>query len=309
MLEDADDALLAEIEPVLTLGIHHEQQHQELLVTDIKHVFCAESALSSLSAKRSESETSEGRGSQHFVEFDEATALIGHEGDGLFLRQRRTAASRARSRVFALASRLVTNGEYLAFMEAGGYARSEFWLSLGWTTVNEQRWQAPLYWEKRDGAGGISPSPAFDRSMNPNRSRTSAISRPTLTRIGTARVFRRSSNGNAPRPVCRSKETSSTSERFHPAPAVAASDASALAPNVRRRLGMDAQRLSPLPRLSRRSRRARRIQRQVHVQPDGPARRFLRDLAQSHIRPTYRNFFQPEKRWQFTGIRLARDLA
>ena len=46
----------------------------------------------------------------------------------------------------------ITNGEYLAFMEAGGYTRPEFWLSLGWTTVNEQRWQAPLYWVQRDGA-------------------------------------------------------------------------------------------------------------------------------------------------------------
>ena len=52
---------------------------------------------------------------------------------------------------FALASRPVTNGEYLEFMEGGGYTRPEFWLSLGWTTVNEQRWEAPLYWEKRDG--------------------------------------------------------------------------------------------------------------------------------------------------------------
>ena len=53
---------------------------------------------------------------------------------------------------FPWPSRPVTNGEYLAFIEDNGYSRPEFWLSLGWMTVNEQRWQAPLYWTKRDGA-------------------------------------------------------------------------------------------------------------------------------------------------------------
>ena len=53
---------------------------------------------------------------------------------------------------FSLGSRLVTCGEYLRFIEAGGYQQPEFWLSLGWMTVNEQRWEAPLYWEKRDGS-------------------------------------------------------------------------------------------------------------------------------------------------------------
>ena len=88
--------------------------------------------------------------------------------------------------------------------------------------------------------------------------------------------------GTRCRRSCRSKATSSTRERFHPAPAGARTDNGRAAANVWRRLGMDAQRLPPLPRLSRRARRARRVQRQIHVQPDGAPRRILRDLAQSH---------------------------
>jgi hypothetical protein len=114
LLSGADDKALAEIEPLIILGIHHEQQHQELL------------------------------------NFTEAIVDIGHDGSG-FSYDNEGPRHRALIPAFALASRPVTNGEYLEFIEAGGYTRPEFWLSLGWTTVNEQRWQAPLYWSKSEG--------------------------------------------------------------------------------------------------------------------------------------------------------------
>ena len=149
LLEEADDALLTEIEPVLTLGLHHEQQHQELLVTDIKHVF-AQNPLYPVFHSADASRPERSVAPQRFIEFDEAIQMIGHEGAN-FSYDNESPRHRALVLPFSLSNRLITNGEYLEFMEAGGYSRPEFWLSLGWTTVNEQRWRAPLYWEERDG--------------------------------------------------------------------------------------------------------------------------------------------------------------
>ena len=150
LLSDADDKLLDEIEPIVILGIHHEQQHQELLVTDIKHVF-AQNPLHPVFRERKIDIVSAKPAPLSFVEFDEAIVEIGHNGNE-FSYDNEGPRHRALVLPFSLATRPITNGEYIAFIEDNGYARSEFWLSLGWTTVNEQRWQAPLYWEKCDGA-------------------------------------------------------------------------------------------------------------------------------------------------------------
>src|SRR4051812_10656446 len=151
LLVQADEALLAELEPVLTLGLHHEQQHQELLLTDIKHVFSQNPLYPVFEAAASSLEIAGTVAPQQFVEFDEATVSIGHSGSA-FAYDNEGPRHRALVLPFSLSNRLITNGEYLAFIEAGGYSRAEHWLSLGWTTVNEQRWQAPLYWVERDGA-------------------------------------------------------------------------------------------------------------------------------------------------------------
>jgi ergothioneine biosynthesis protein EgtB len=160
VLSDAGEKLLDEIEPILVLGIHHEQQHQELLITDIKHVF-AQNPLYPVfregkgqapgAPKISTESLPRPRDPYHFVDFDQATVEIGHDGRG-FAYDNEGPRHQALVLPFSLASRPVTNGEYMAFIEDNGYARPEFWLSLGWMTINEQRWQAPLYWTKRDGA-------------------------------------------------------------------------------------------------------------------------------------------------------------
>ena len=250
----------------------------------------AEPALSgfSASARRRQS----GARSRRSVSsnFDEATIEIGHDGDG-FTYDNEGPRHRALVPAFSLANRPVTNGEYLAFIEAGGYARPEFWLSFGWTTVNEQRWQAPLYWMKRDGAGGISHFPACARSTKPSRSRTSAISKPTRSRTGAARGCRPNSNGNAPPPDLPIEGNFVDTRALSSRAGCRLRRNEKAAANVWRRLGMDAQRLSPLPRLSRRARRARRIQRQIHVQPDGAARRIVRHIARAtSARPTAISF-------------------
>ncbi|MFN2541348.1 MAG: ergothioneine biosynthesis protein EgtB, partial [Chthoniobacterales bacterium] len=155
LISDADEDLYREIEPILTLGIHHEQQHQELLVTDIKHVFAQNPLYPVYRVAQASSLRSEEGGKLEacptfFVDFDETTMEIGHDGRG-FSYDNEGPRHRALVPAFSLADRPVTNREYLEFIEAGGYTRSEFWLSLGWMTVNEQRWRAPLYWMERDG--------------------------------------------------------------------------------------------------------------------------------------------------------------
>ena len=148
LLTDANAQLLDELAPLIELGIHHEQQHQELFVTDIKHVF-AQNPLYPVFRKADRT-----RGDVkpiQFVEFDKAMVLIGHSGPS-FSYDNEGPQHQALVGPFSLASRPVTNGEFRAFIEAGGYSHPEYWLSLGWTTVNEQRWNAPLYWTKRDGA-------------------------------------------------------------------------------------------------------------------------------------------------------------
>src|SRR6476659_2653426 len=157
LLDESDEARLAEIEPIVTLGLHHEQQHQELLLTDIKHVLVQNPlcpVFQPAAAVRSESTIPATVAPQRFIDFEESTIAVGHEGSG-FSYDNEGPRHRALVLPFSLSNRLITNGEYLEFMEAGGYTRPEFWLSLGWTTVNDPAaagWRAPLYWIERDGA-------------------------------------------------------------------------------------------------------------------------------------------------------------
>jgi ergothioneine biosynthesis protein EgtB len=313
LLGEADDALLAEIEPVLTLGLHHEQQHQELLITDIKHVFSQNPLYPVFREATSEPKT--GRvAPQHFVEFGEAIVPIGHDGSG-FSYDNEGPRHRALVPAFALSNRLITNGEYLAFMEAGGYARPEFWLSLGWTTVNEQRWQAPLYWVQRDGAwwnftlSGFRPVNDAEPVTHLSYFEADAYANWDGARLPTEFEWEHAAaelsiEGNFV-----------DTERFHPAPA-AEGDGSSSSRNggaaLKQMLGdvWEWTRSAYLPYPGYRAvpgalgeYNGKFMCNQMVLRGGSCA------TSRDHIRPTYRNFFQPEKRWQFTGIRLARDLS
>jgi ergothioneine biosynthesis protein EgtB len=306
LLEDADAALLSEIEPVLTLGIHHEQQHQELLVTDIKHVFSQNPLFPVFQPDTAASEISK-VAPQRFVEFDEATVLIGHDGAG-FSYDNEGPRHRALVPAFSLSNRLITNGEYLAFMEAGGYARSEFWLSLGWTTVNEQRWQAPLYWVQRDGAwwnftlSGFRPINESEPVTHVSYFEADAYANWDGARLPTEFEWEHVASEL---PI---EGNFVDAQRFHPAAAVGTNDANALL-----QMFGDAWQWTRSAYLPYPGYRAvpgalgeyngKFMCNQMVLRGGSCA------TSRSHIRATYRNFFQPEKRWQFTGIRLARDPA
>jgi ergothioneine biosynthesis protein EgtB len=306
LLEEADEALLSEIEPILTLGIHHEQQHQELLITDIKHVFSQNPLFPVFQPNAAASETSK-IAPQHFVEFDEATVLIGHDGAG-FSYDNEGPRHRALVPAFSLSNRLITNGEYLAFMEAGGYTRPEFWLSLGWTTVNGERWQAPLYWVQRDGAwwnftlSGFRPVNESEPVTHVSYFEADAYANWDGARLPTEFEWEHAAS------ELPSEGNFVDAQLFHPAPAAGANDASALL-----QMFGDAWQWTRSAYLPYPGYRAvpgalgeyngKFMCNQMVLRGGSCA------TSRSHIRPTYRNFFQPEKRWQFTGIRLARDPA
>src|SRR5437763_8340265 len=311
LVASASEGLLDEVDPIITLGIHHEQQHQELLVTDIKHVF-AQNPLHPIFRKVAqvsnlrtvEDGKLEPCPTLSFVDFEETIATIGHDGPD-FSYDNEGPRHRALVPKFSLASRPVTCGEYQRFIEADGYKRPEFWLSLGWMTVNEQRWDAPLYWEKRDGAwwhftlSGFRPVDGNEPVTHVSYFEADAFANFSGARLPTEFEWERAVQGET------IEGNFVESERFHPAPARESVGLMQIFGDV---WEWTRSSYSPFPGY-----RAApgalgeyngKFMCNQYVLRGGSCA-----TSQSHIRVTYRNFFQPEKRWQFTGIRLARDAA
>jgi ergothioneine biosynthesis protein EgtB len=148
-VDDAMIELLAEGSApagLVELGLHHEQQHQELLLMDIKHVLSCSSLLPAYDEQKlPPGDEVVGEGFAHPGGIEE----IGHAGDG-FAFDNETPRHRVLLEPFALAPRPVTNGEWLAFIDDDGYRRPELWLSDGWHTVQAEGWEAPLYWLRSD---------------------------------------------------------------------------------------------------------------------------------------------------------------
>jgi ergothioneine biosynthesis protein EgtB len=303
LLSTADEKLLEEIEPILILGIHHEQQHQELLLTDIKHVF-AQNPLHPVFRERKIEETRAKTMPMRFLDFEEETVEVGHDGRG-FAYDNESPRHRVLVPAFSLASRPVMNGQYVEFIEDNGYARSELWLSLGWMTVNEQGWQAPLYWTKRDGRWWNFTLSGF-RSVDENEPVThvsyfeaDAYANWAGARLPTEFEWERAAFD------CPIEGNFVETERFHPQGLVASTES-----RLHQMFGdvweWTRSAYAPYPG--------------YHAAPGALGEyngKFMCNqyvlrggscaTSRTHIRRTYRNFFQPEKRWQFTGIRLARD--
>jgi ergothioneine biosynthesis protein EgtB len=133
---------------LLELGLHHEQQHQELLLMDAKHMLSLNPQRPAYAASFVPAAKRAVR--QGWREYEGGLAEIGHAGDG-FGFDNEAPRHRIWLDPFALATRLVTCEEFAAFMDDGGYQRPEFWLSAGWDCVTQRGWRAPLYWEKVGG--------------------------------------------------------------------------------------------------------------------------------------------------------------
>ena len=321
LLNQANEKLFEKIAPLIILGIHHEQQHQELLITDIKHVLAQNPLHPVFKKGRARSPSASADRPRRFIEFDEGVVEIGHNGSG-FSYDNEGPRHRALVLAFSLADRLITNGEYLEFMADHGYSRPEFWLSLGWQTVNEQRWEAPLYWEKRDGEwsnftlSGFRPVGKDEPVTHLSYFEADAFANWSGARLPTEFEWERAAaeieiDGNFVE-----------SERFHPA-AIPPMPSPQSSPSGRG--GREAPSEGELHQMFgdvwEWSRSSYSPYPGYRAEPGALGEyngKFMCNqyvlrggscaTSRTHIRKTYRNFFQPDKRWQFTGIRLARDL-
>jgi ergothioneine biosynthesis protein EgtB len=301
LVNDASDAEFADIQPLLRLGLNHEQQHQELILTDIKHAFASNPTYPVYQSR----ETPLSRrlpDEMSWISFpEEGVRWIGHEGDSFSFdnecpRHRRFVDS------FELSTRLVTNAEYLRFIEDGGYLRPEFWLSDGWEASRSENWDAPLYWVRSAGGWSIMTLSGL-RELDPAEpvchvshyeadayARWLGVRLPTETEWESA-ASQSQLSGNF-----------LESERFHPSPAPPAQAVSQFFGDLWEWTGSA---YLPYPGFHPVSGalgeyNGKFMSNKMVLRGGSCA------TPQSHIRLTYRNFFTPETRWQFSGIRLAR---
>ncbi|HEX5861011.1 MAG TPA: ergothioneine biosynthesis protein EgtB, partial [Nocardioides sp.] len=142
-----DGGSLDKVTPIIELGFHHEQQHQELLLMDIKHVLSVNPLQPVYAGRPSEPSEPDPLG---WVDFEGGLVEIGHEGAGFCFDNELPRHSQWLE-PYRLADRLTTNAEWLDFIRDGGYERPDLWLSDGWAKVQEEHWRAPFYWTDVDG--------------------------------------------------------------------------------------------------------------------------------------------------------------
>ncbi|MCW2753233.1 MAG: hypothetical protein JWQ32_644 [Marmoricola sp.] len=147
LMASVDSGTIEKLTPTIELGFHHEQQHQELLLMDIKHVLSMNPMRPAYAGSPSATSTPDALG---WVEVTGGLVEIGHPGAG-FSFDNELPQHQTWLNPYRLADRLTTNGEWLEFMADGGYARPELWLSDGWARVKAEGWEAPFYWEQVDG--------------------------------------------------------------------------------------------------------------------------------------------------------------
>lgn len=148
LIKDATDEQYEKWGPIIEIGIHHEQQHQELLMTDLKYMF-SQNPLDPV-YKNVDRPKARSIPEISWIGFEEGVYDVGHDGKG-FGYDNEFPRHKTYIHDFELASRLVTNGEYLEFMEAGTYSEPKWWLDEGFSTIRDEGWKAPLHWRKVDG--------------------------------------------------------------------------------------------------------------------------------------------------------------
>lgn len=287
---------------LVELGLHHEQQHQELLLTDIKHVLSC-NPLHPAMIDRPPAQADAAAAPLEFLPGPEGVTEIGATGNA-FCFDNETPRHRTLLRPHTLASRPVTNGEYRDFIRDGGYEKPDLWLSDGWATINEQGWRRPLYWSEdlthEFTLAGDQPIDDAAPVAHVSYYEADACARWAGARLPTEAEWE---SAAANQPIA---GNFMDSRRWHPAVA------GAMAEGSDRQLYGDvwewtASPYAPYPGFkplagSLGEYNGKFMCNQMVVRGGSCA------TPADHIRPTYRSFFYPDARWQFFGFRLARDL-
>ncbi len=301
-LSDLSAEALDRVAPIVILGINHEQQHQELLLTDLKYAFGWNPTRP---VYRSFGDDRTTAASMRWLEGRDGVQRIGFEGQGFSFDN-----ESPRHRVFiephAIASRPATNGEFLAFMEGGGYDRPEFWLSDGWAAKIAGAWSSPLYWERRGAAwetftlGGLKPLDASEPVVHISFYEADAFARWSGARLPTEAEWETMA---ADRPIA-GDGGFLESGRNHPR----------VAPNLDESAAQvfgDVWEWTGSPYVAYPGYRPAAGALGEYNGKFMCNQMILRGgscvTPKDHTRATYRNFFPPSARWQFSGVRLARD--
>jgi ergothioneine biosynthesis protein EgtB len=293
---EGDAALLAVVE----LGLQHEQQHQELILTDLKHAL-AQSPLRPAYRVLAEPPP-RAAPPLRFERFEEGVRWIGHAGAG-FAFDNEGPRHRVLLPPFELASRCATNAEYRAFVADGGYRRPELWLSDGWAWREAEAIEAPLYWQ-RDGEGFVTLSLGGVRAVRDEEPVThlsfyeaAAFAEWCGARLPTEFEWEVAA---AAAPL---EGNFVESDLLHPAPAAGGSGLAQLFGDVWEWTRSD---YAPYPGFAPAAGALGEYNGKFMCN-----QRVLRGgscaTPQAHVRASYRNFFPPPARWQFSGVRLARD--
>ncbi len=291
---------------LVELGLHHEQQHQELLLTDIKHVFWTNPLRPTYQKVQARKVVSE---PLQWFEFAEGVHRVGHGTDG-FAYDNELPRHRVFTEKFRIGSRLGTNAEYLAFMEDGGYARSELWLSNAWSVVQELEWDSPLYWERTEEGwteftlGGTRPLDADAPVCHVSYYEADAFARWAGKRLPTEVEWETAA---ALAPL---EGRFLESARYHPGPAYEGGTEPGGTPLQQLYGDVWQWTQSPYTAYPGYSPAAGAIGEYngKWMCDQWVLRGASCATPRSHARTTYRNFFPASARWQFSGIRLADKL-
>ncbi len=286
------------------LGLNHEQQHQELLLTDLKHAFaCNPLRPTYLPPRQGGASLGRAPAPVRWCSYPAALRWLGHAGGG-FAYDNEGPRHQAFVHAFSLASRPLANAEVRTFLEDGGYDRPECWLSDGWAARQAQGWSAPLYWEERDGhwwhftLEGMAPVEDAEAACHLSYYEADALARWAGARLPTEAEWETAAL------ACPLEGTFLESERFRPGPPCTEAGHPA-------QMFGDVWEWTASPYVGYPGYRP----------PEGALGEYngkfmcnqfvLRGgsfaTPASHLRRSYRNFFPPDARWQFAGARLARD--
>lgn len=279
LIETADDKLLEAIVPVLEIGLHHEQQHQELLWTDILHAF----AQNPTHPSNDEAWTAPvAQTGETYADIPAGVHQIGHHGEGFHF-DNEAPQHRVLTQPVRIARGLVTNAQWLEFIADGGYATPSLWLSDGWTKREAEDWQAPCYWQKVEGQwhamtlGGLRAVDPAAPVMHVSYYEADAFARWAGKDLPTEAEWEIAARLDLIDDAF-GIVWQWTRSAYLPYPGYRAPEGAIGEYNGKFMVNQMVLRGSSL------------------ATPDG------------HARLTYRNFFHPPARWQFTGLRLAEYL-